>query len=79
MVVSYNYNMKEKKYWLTGEQIRFLEKFMKKIDEGWHLYSYNTRCGIEDILHMGYYKDSQRNWLVSMRGDYIDSFCTTTI
>ena len=52
---------------------------MKKIDEGWHLYSYNTRCGIEDILHMGYYKDSQRNWLVSMRGDYIDSFCTTTI
>jgi hypothetical protein len=43
------------------------------------LYSYNTRCGIEDILLDGYYKDSQRNWLVSMRGDYIDSFCTTTV
>lgn len=71
--------MKDKRYYLTEVQKGFLERFMKKIDEGWHLYSYNTRCGIEDILLDGYYKDSQRNWLVSMRGDYIDSFCTTTV
>ena len=52
--------MKEKKYWLTELQIKFLEKLMKKIDDGWDLYSYNTRCGIEDILDCGYYKDNQR-------------------
>ena len=68
--------MKEKKYYLTEGQKRFLKKFMKKIDEGWHLYSYNTRCSIEDILLNGYYKDSQRNWLVSMREDYINTYCT---
>ena len=66
--------MKEKKYWLTEKQVEFLEKFMKKIDEGWHLYSYTTRCNIEDILDRGYYKDEQRNWLGSMRLDYISSF-----
>tara|TARA_R100000742_G_C4213756_1_gene39411 strand:+ start:29 stop:238 length:210 start_codon:yes stop_codon:yes gene_type:complete len=66
--------MKEKKYWLTESQIRFLEKFMKKIDDGWHLYSYNTRCGIEDILDYGYYKDNQKDWLKSMRLDYMDCF-----
>lgn len=70
--------MKETKYWLTELQIKFLEKFMKKIDDGWHLYSYNTRCGIEDILHDGYYKDSQKDWLKSMRLDYIDSFIKPT-
>jgi hypothetical protein len=66
--------MKEKKYWLTDNQIQFLERFMKKIDNGWHLYSYTTRCGIEDILDCGYYKDNQKDWLRSMRLDYIDSF-----
>lgn len=70
--------MKEKKYWLTELQIKFLEKFMNKIDNGWHLYSYNTRRGIEDILDCGYYKDNQRDWLRSMRLDYIDSFIKST-
>lgn len=70
--------MKEKKYWLHDKQIEFLERIMKKIDEGWSLYSYTTRVGIEDILDMGYYKDNQREWLRSMRKDYIDSFCTTS-
>ena len=58
--------MKEKKYWLTESQIRFLEKFMKKIDDGWHLYSYKTRCGIEDILIDGYYKDNKNERLKHM-------------
>ena len=66
--------MKEQKYWLTDKQIQFLERFMKKIDNGWHLYSYTTRCNIEDILDCGYYKDNQTDWLRSMRLDYIDSF-----
>lgn len=70
--------MKEKKYWLTELQLKFLEKFMKKIDDGWHLYSYNTRCGIEDILDCGYYKDNQKDWLRNMRLDYIDSFIKST-
>ena len=66
--------MKEQKYWLTDNQIKFLERFMKKIDNGWILYSYTTRCSIEDILDCGYYKDNQKDWLKSMRLDYIDSF-----
>jgi len=66
--------MKEKKYWLTDNQIEFLEKMMKKIDEGWELYSYKTRCGLEDILHAGYYNDWKRDWLLNMREDYISSF-----
>ena len=66
--------MKEKKYWLTEPQIEFLEKMMKKIDEGWELYSYKTRCGLEDILDSGYYNDWKKDWLVNMREDYIDSF-----
>ena len=51
--------MKEKKYWLTNKQIQFLESCMFRIDNGWSLYSYTTRCGIEDILDVGYYKDNQ--------------------
>lgn len=71
--------MKEKKYWLTNKQIQFLESCMFRIDNGWSLYSYNTRCGIEDILDIGYYKDNQRQWLLNLREDYIDTYCTTTI
>ena len=71
--------MKEKKYWLTGEQIGFLETMILKIEKGWSLYSLSTLVGLEDIIDKGYYKDNQREWLVTMREDYIDSFCTTTI
>ena len=34
--------MIEKKYWLTEEQILFIEKLMDKIDSGWSIYSYST-------------------------------------
>ena len=71
--------MKEKKYWLTDKQIQFLESCMFRIDNGWSIYSYTTRCGIEDILRDGYYKDFQKEWLQNMREDYIGTFCTSTI
>ena len=67
--------MKEKKYWLTREQIKFLESCMLRIDGGWSQYSYTTRTGLEDILNLGYYSDSQREWLLCIRGDYIKTFC----
>ena len=68
--------MIEKKYWLTEEQILFIEKLMDKIDSGWSIYSYSTRCGLEDILDMGYYKDNQREWLQNMRMDYVETYLT---
>ena len=71
--------MKEKKYNLTAEQIRFLEKMICRIEEGWDLYSFNTISGLEDILDMGYYKDNQRSWLVNMRWDYITDMKSSTI
>ena len=67
--------MKEKKYYLTEEQIRFLEKMIWRIEEGWDLYSFNTIAGLDDILDMGYYKDNQRGWLQNMRLDYIGTYC----
>ena len=70
--------MKEKKYWLTSKQIKFLESCMFRIDNGWSIYSYTTRCGIEDILECGYYRDTQREWLQNMRMDYIETYCTTS-
>ena len=72
--------MKEKKYWLTSEQINFLEMIIHKIDSGWsQLYGYNTRIGLEDILDIGYYKDNQREWLQCIREDYILTFTDTPI
>ena len=71
--------MKEKKYWLSQEQIEFLEKMILKIERGWDLYSFNTISGLEDILDMGYYKDNQRSWLVNMRWDYITDMKSSTI
>lgn len=68
--------MIEKKYWLTEEQILFIEKLMDKIDSGWSIYSYSTRRGLEDILDMGYYKDNQREWLQNMRMDYVETYLT---
>ena len=71
--------MKEKKYWLSQEQIEFLEKMIRRIERGWDLYSFNTISGLEDILDMGYYKDNQRSWLVNMRWDYITDMKSSTI
>ena len=71
--------MKEKKYWLTGEQIGFLEKMILKIERGWSLYSLYTINGLEDILDRGYYKDNQREWLINMRWDYITDTKSSTI
>ena len=71
--------MKEKKYWLSQEQIEFLEKMIRRIERGWDLYSFNTISGLEDILDMGYYKDNQRGWLVNMRWDYITDMKSSTI
>lgn len=68
--------MIEKKYWLTEEQILFIEKLMDKIDSGWSIYSYSTHRGLEDILDMGYYKDNQREWLQNMRMDYVETYLT---
>ena len=68
--------MKEEKHWLDTPQSVFLQKMIDKIDRGvWNLYSTDTSHGLKHILKLGYYTPHQKGWLVTMRGDYITSFC----
>ena len=66
--------MKEEWY-LSLEQVRFLNKICKLIDFGWNKYSVSTKRGIEDTIRSGYYGSSQRIYLNSIREDYIKDFC----
>ena len=66
--------MKEEWY-LSLEQIRFLDKICKCIEGGWDKYSISTVRGIKDTIRSGYYGSSQRIYLNSVREDYIKDFC----
>ena len=49
---------------------------MHKIAEGkWSTYGDNTVEGLSTIIEMTYYTDSQKEWLLSMREDYLSTFC----
>jgi|13_taG_2_1085334.scaffolds.fasta_scaffold72853_2 hypothetical protein len=69
--------MKEERHYLDTLQTIFLEKMIKKIDSGlWKdVYSGNTSRGLRDILEKGFYTPTQKDYLRTMRGDYIKSFC----
>jgi len=68
--------MKEERHYLDTPQIRFLQKMIDKIDRKvWNLYSTDTSHGLKHIVKLGFYTPNQKRWLVSMRGDYIKSFC----
>ena len=69
--------MKEEKYYLDTPQGLFIDKMIKKIDSGlWKdMYSGNTSRGLRDILEKGFYTPTQKDYLSTMRRDYIKSFC----
>jgi hypothetical protein len=68
--------MKEQRHYLDTLQTIFLEKVMDKIAQGkWKDFGGNTLEGLSSIIQSQYYTDSQKNWLMSMREDYINTFC----
>ena len=70
--------MKEIKIWLDTPQLFFLEKIMNKIEGnsfGENLYGSSTLQGLRVIIDRGYYTDTQKPWLNSIREDYLECFC----
>jgi len=68
--------MKEERHYIDTLQSRFIDKMIDKIDRGvWNLYSRDTSHGLTSILQRGFYTPSQKGWLITMREDYIKSFC----
>ncbi len=69
--------MKEERHYLDTPQIRFIEKVITKIDsKRWeNVYSGNTSHGLRDIIQKGFYTPTQKDWLITMREDYIKYFC----
>jgi hypothetical protein len=69
--------MKEERHYLDTPQIRFIEKMIKKIDSHlWpNVYSGNTSLVLGKLLKEGFYTPTQKDWLITMREDYIKYFC----
>jgi len=71
--------MKEMKIWLDTPQLFFLEKIMNKIEGkkgGFdNIYGSSTLQGLRVIIDRGYYTDTQKSWLNSMREDFLECFC----
>jgi hypothetical protein len=68
--------MKEIKIWLDTPQLFFLEKIMNKIEGGnFNIYGTSTMAGLRVIIDRGWYSDTQKGWLNSMREDYLECFC----
>ena len=67
--------MKEEKHYLDTLQIRFIDKMIRKIDGGWDIYGETSLEALTSIKEKTYYTPSQKSWLMSMRLDYITSFC----
>ena len=67
--------MKEERHYLDTLQEIFIQKMMHKIAQGWDLYGDSTLELLSTIIDSRYYTDSQKSWLMSMRRDYIKSFC----
>lgn len=66
--------MKEEWY-LSLEQISFLDKVCKEIEGGWDKYSISTVRGIKDTIRSGFYGKTQQRYLNHIRKDYIKDFC----
>jgi len=68
--------MKEEKFWLDTPQKIFIGKVVRKISDGkFNSYGTTTVVGLSDILDNGYYTDSQKGWLNTVREDYLEVFC----
>lgn len=68
--------MKEQRHYLDTLQVVFLQKMMHKIREGkWSTYGDSTVSVLSTIIQFTYYTDSQKEWLLSMREDYLNTFC----
>jgi hypothetical protein len=68
--------MKEERYYLDTLQTIFIEKMMDKITQGkFSIYGDNTLEGLSSIIQSTYYTDSQKEWLMTMREDYLNEFC----
>ena len=68
--------MKEQRHYLDTPQTIFLQKMMHKIREGkWSTYGDSTVSVLSTIIQFTYYTDSQKEWLLSMREDYLNTFC----
>jgi len=68
--------MKEIKIWLDTPQSFFLEKVMNKIETGkFKVYGRSTIAGLRVIVDRGWYSDTQKEWLMTIREDYLECFC----
>jgi hypothetical protein len=68
--------MKEERHYLDTLQVVFLQKMMHKIAQGkWSTYGDSTVSVLSTIIQFTYYTDSQKEWLLSMREDYLNTFC----
>ena len=68
--------MKEQRHYLDTLQVVFLQKMMHKIAQGkWSTYGDSTVSVLSTIIQFTYYTDSQKEWLLSMREDYLNTFC----
>ena len=68
--------MKEERHYLDTLQTIFIEKMMRKITQGkFSIYGDNTLEGLSRIIESTYYTNSQKEWLMSMREDYLNEFC----
>ena len=68
--------MKEERLYLDTLQTIFIEKMMRKISEGkFSIYGDNTLEGLSRIIESTYYTNSQKEWLMTMREDYLNEFC----
>jgi hypothetical protein len=68
--------MKEERHYLDTLQVVVLQKMMHKIAQGkWSTYGDSTVSVLSTIIQFTYYTDSQKEWLLSMREDYLNTFC----
>ena len=68
--------MKEERHYLDTLQTIFIKKMMDKIAQGkFSIYGDNTLEGLSSIIQSTYYTDSQKEWLMTMREDYLNEFC----
>ena len=68
--------MKEERHYLDTLQIGFIEKMMHKIAQGkFSIYGDSTLEGLSRIIESTYYTDSEKEWLTTIRKDYLKEFC----
>jgi hypothetical protein len=68
--------MKEERHYLDTLQTIFIEKMMRKIAQGkFSIYGESTLKVLSRIIDSTYYTNSQKEWLMTIREDYLNEFC----